>query len=70
MGTGFGLRYDLSYFQFRFDWGIKVMDPSRAEGERFVLDEFKFGRYIDKNAALLQSNPYRLNFNLGIGYPF
>jgi outer membrane protein insertion porin family len=70
VGTGFGLRYDLSYFQFRFDWGIKVMDPSRAEGQRFVLDEFKFGRYIDKNAAVLQSNPYRLNFNLGIGYPF
>ena len=70
VGTGFGLRYDLSYFQFRFDWGIKVMDPSRAEGNRFVLDEFKFGRYIDKNAVILQNNPYRLNFNLGIGYPF
>ncbi|WP_341224472.1 BamA/TamA family outer membrane protein [uncultured Arcticibacterium sp.] len=60
VGTGFGLRYDLSYFQFRFDWGIKVMDPSRDQGDRFVLDEF----------TLKRNSSYGLNFNLGIGYPF
>lgn len=69
VGTGFGFRYDLSYFQFRFDWGIKVVDPSRDPGERFVLDEFKFGRNRTiENISV--PNPYRLNFNLGIGYPF
>ncbi|WP_304234061.1 BamA/TamA family outer membrane protein [Jiulongibacter sediminis] len=70
VGTGFGIRYDLSYFQFRFDWGIKVMDPSRDEGDRFVLDEFRFKRQITNTEGNMVNNPYRLNFNLGIGYPF
>lgn len=70
VGTGFGLRYDLSYFQFRFDWGIKVMDPSRDPGDRFVLDEFKFKKTFVNDEGTTVSNPYRLNFNLGIGYPF
>ena len=60
VGTGAGIRYDLSYFQLRFDFGIKVMDPSRDEKDRFVLDEFKFKF----------NQPYGINFNLGVGYPF
>jgi outer membrane protein insertion porin family len=70
VGTGFGLRYDLSYFQFRFDWGIKVVDPSRPEGDRFVLDEFKLRRRLTDAEGKTYNNPYRLIFNLGIGYPF
>ncbi|MGR3809068.1 translocation and assembly module lipoprotein TamL [Jiulongibacter sp. NS-SX5] len=70
VGTGFGVRYDLSYFQFRFDWGIKVVDPSRDEGDRFVLDDFNFKRQVPNGEGSLVNNPYRLNFNLGIGYPF
>jgi hypothetical protein len=60
VGTGFGLRWDLSYFLFRFDWGIKVLDPSRPLGQRYVLDEFALGK----------KTPYGLNWNFGIGYPF
>lgn len=60
VGTGFGLRWDLSYFLFRFDWGIKVFDPSRAVGNRFVLDDF----------SLKRKQQYGLNWNFGIGYPF
>jgi outer membrane protein insertion porin family len=60
LGTGVGIRWDLSYFLFRFDWGIKVFDPSRAEGDRFVLDEF----------TLQRKQRYGLNWNFGIGYPF
>lgn len=60
VGTGLGLRWDLSYFLFRFDWGIKVVDPSRAVGDRFVLDEFSLRRKM----------PYGLQWNFGIGYPF
>ena len=60
VGTGFGLRWDLSYFLFRFDWGIKVVDPSRPAGSRFVLDEF----------SLRRKQQYGLNWNFGIGYPF
>lgn len=60
VGTGFGVRWDLNFFLFRFDWGIKVMDPSRAEGDRFVLDKF----------SLRRNQQYGLNLNFGIGYPF
>jgi hypothetical protein len=60
VGTGFGLRWDLSYFLFRFDWGIKVFDPSRDRGSRFVLDDF----------SLKRKQQYGLNWNFGIGYPF
>ncbi len=60
VGTGFGIRWDLSYFLFRFDWGIKVVDPSRIVGQRFVLDEF----------TLRRNQIYGLNWNFGIGYPF
>jgi outer membrane protein assembly factor BamA len=57
VGTGFGIRFDINYFVFRTDLGIKVFDPAMTEGERFIL----FYR------------PYTLqdiNLNFGIGYPF
>lgn len=60
VGTGLGLRVDFSYFLFRFDWGIKVIDPSRSENQRWVLDEFSFRR----------KSVYGVNWNFGIGYPF
>lgn len=55
VGTGFGLRLDFSLFVFRLDAGIKMIDPSRAPGNRWVLDQYKI-----KNT----------NINFGIGYPF
>lgn len=60
VGTGFGVRWDLGFFLFRFDWGIKVVDPSRPEGDRYVLDKF----------SLRRASPYGMNLNFGIGYPF
>lgn len=60
VGTGAGLRLDLDYFVARFDWGIKVFDPARPTGERFVLDNLKLRR----------SNPYYPVLNFAIGYPF
>lgn len=60
VGTGFGVRWDLSFFLFRFDWGIKVIDPGRPEGDRYVLNRF----------SLRRNQPYGLNLNFGIGYPF
>ncbi|QRR04335.1 BamA/TamA family outer membrane protein [Dyadobacter sandarakinus] len=61
VGTGFGLRYDLSFFILRFDFGVKVYDPSL---QRFVLDELELNRLFRRS----QSN--FLNVNLGVGYPF
>ena len=65
VGTGFGVRIDLSFFVIRFDGAVKVIDPSQAEGNRWVLfkDKENFTGNIKKNG-----NP--LVFNFGIGYPF
>lgn len=60
VGTGAGIRLDLDYFVARFDWGVKVFDPAKATGERFVLDNLKLGR----------NNEYFPVFHFAIGYPF
>ncbi len=61
VGTGFGIRYDLSFFILRFDFGVKVYDPAL---ERFVLDELKLKHLFRRTEA------NSLNINLGVGYPF
>jgi hypothetical protein len=61
IGSGFGIRYDLSFFVLRFDFGVKVYDPAL---QRFVLDELEFNKLFKRT----QSN--FLNVNLGVGYPF
>jgi outer membrane protein insertion porin family len=63
VGTGFGLRFDFTFLILRFDVGIKVWDPARSEGDRFVLDKLKFfGPFsVNKEPVI---------YNVGIGYPF
>lgn len=63
VGTGFGLRFDFSFLVLRFDVGMKVIDPSRKEGERFVLDKMKFFRPFGVGRE-------PVIYNIGIGYPF
>jgi outer membrane protein insertion porin family len=63
VGTGFGLRFDFSFLVLRIDAGIKVYDPGRADGDRFVLNKFKFFRPFGTNKE-------PVIFNVGIGYPF
>ncbi len=54
LGTGFGLRYDLSYFVFRFDLGFKTHNPARIGSDRWFTD-------FNLNDSVL---------NIGINYPF
>ncbi|WP_340202104.1 BamA/TamA family outer membrane protein [Ascidiimonas sp. W6] len=54
LGTGFGLRYDLSFFVIRFDTGFKTYNPANELGKRWFR-EYNFGRAV---------------FNIGINYPF
>jgi hypothetical protein len=61
VGTGFGIRYDFSYFVLRFDFGVKVYDPYLKD---FVLDDLNRRRLFDTR------QPNFLNLNLGVGYPF
>ncbi|KJD33448.1 membrane protein [Tamlana nanhaiensis] len=54
LGSGFGLRYDFSFFVFRFDIGFKTYDPSYQDENRWFND------YNFSNAV----------YNIGINYPF
>ena len=51
---GFGLRYDFSFFIFRFDVGFKTYNPSISESSRW------FSNYNFTEAV----------YNIGINYPF
>ncbi len=57
VGLGTGLRFDFSYFVFRFDMGVKASDPSMPLGQRWVLGRRK-------------ANWNDFGFNFAIGYPF
>jgi outer membrane protein assembly factor BamA len=72
IGTGFGLRFDFTFLILRFDVGMKVYDPARPEGERFVLNRAKFfNPFATKSDDGTFSNIREpVIFNLGIGYPF
>jgi outer membrane protein assembly factor BamA len=62
VGTGLGLRYDFSYFLIRFDFGVKIYEPARPEGNRYVFKEFNILKPFSG------TNPMVLN--IAIGYPF
>lgn len=72
IGAGAGLRFDLDYFVFRFDVGLKIRDPQFAPDDRWVI-----GKLFDSKAFKQQYEethfPDTYNFfqyNFGIGMPF
>lgn len=78
IGGGMGLRLDFDYFLLRFDMGMQFKDPSLTKGERWLFqpkDDYNAAidaynaEQAEGSATLSQYGP-RLNFNLGIGYPF
>ena len=54
LGSGFGLRYDLTFLVVRFDFGFKTYDPANETGKKW------FRQYNFANSVL----------NFGINYPF
>lgn len=56
IGSGFGLRYDFSFFILRLDAAIRIRDPQYAENNRWTFDKHPI-----KNTTII---------NFGIGYPF
>ncbi len=54
LGTGFGLRYDFTYFLFRLDLGFKTYNPAEIPSKRWFRD------YNFANSVL----------QIGINYPF
>jgi len=57
VGSGFGLRFDFTYFLFRLDLGVKMRDPSLMAGKRFIPGNYR-----------LSTDQFNLSF--AIGYPF
>ncbi|MBL0743556.1 translocation and assembly module lipoprotein TamL [Chryseolinea lacunae] len=72
VGTGFGLRFDFTFLILRFDVGMKVYDPARPEGDRFVLDKVRFWKPYAKENGDGTYFGYRepVIYNVGIGFPF
>ncbi|WP_435313708.1 BamA/TamA family outer membrane protein [Cellulophaga fucicola] len=54
LGTGFGIRYDFTYFVLRLDTGFKTYNPELEASKRWFRD-YNFG-----NATI----------NIGVNYPF
>ncbi|CAH0259057.1 Outer membrane protein assembly factor BamA [Pedobacter sp. Bi27] len=73
IGTGVGLRYDVQYFVFRFDVGLKLKDPQFIGSDQWVISKFLSGARDFKNSYNATHGPdtYRfLQYNFGIGMPF
>lgn len=62
IGTGVGLRIDLSFFVLRADLAMPLRKPWLPKGEQWVIDKIKFSDPTWRKENLV--------FNLAIGYPF
>lgn len=83
IGTGVGIRYDLSFFIFRFDVGLKIYDPIFSSSDGWVIKYYgnqafknqyfnQFGGLDSKTLNPVPNvSPYRwVTYNFGIGFPF
>jgi outer membrane protein assembly factor BamA len=62
VGTGVGLRFDLSFLVLRTDFAFPIRKPYLPEGRRWVIDAINIGSSSWRKENLI--------FNLAIGYPF
>ncbi len=62
LGTGVGLRVDVSFFVLRLDVAFPLRKPFLPPGNRWVLNQIDFGSKDWRRQNLV--------FNLAIGYPF
>ncbi|MBU1372324.1 MAG: BamA/TamA family outer membrane protein [Bacteroidetes bacterium] len=75
VGTGFGLRFDVSFFVFRLDYGLKFKDPQFTGSDQYVY-KYWFNSSARKSfqAKYLTTNgpeKYSLSqIQFGIGMPF
>ncbi len=63
LGTGLGLRLDLSYFVFRIDWGIKLRNAFRDNNQEYWI-------YSSRNPIALSKLIKNSNLHLALNYPF
>ncbi|HWV72274.1 MAG TPA: BamA/TamA family outer membrane protein, partial [Pseudosphingobacterium sp.] len=72
IGAGAGLRFDLRYFVFRFDAGVKIKDPQFTGDKQWVITELFNSKEFKEEYSLTNSpDPYNfIQYNFGIGMPF
>lgn len=73
IGAGTGFRYDVQYFVFRFDVGLKIKDPQFDGADQWVIKKFLTGGKDFRDAYNEANTPdkYRfVQYNFGIGMPF
>ncbi len=63
LAGGLGLRLDFSFLIIRLDGGVKLYDPAREDGNRFVAREFSLSRPLFGPDG-------QVTLNIAIGYPF
>jgi outer membrane protein assembly factor BamA len=61
VSSGFGIRFDFSFFVLRFDFGLPIRNPELLDNDRWLFDEYRTGEKKLFNSVIL---------NLGLGYPF
>ena len=62
VGMGLGLRLNFSFLVIRFDYGVKMYDPAREEGDRWLGDNLSLTNWRGEKGQSL--------WNIAIGYPF
>jgi len=75
IGSGFGLRYDFTFFVIRLDMGLKLHDPKLPDNERWFFqskDTYNSYKEAYYSSQGLTNIPYRNRpaFHIAIGYPF
>ena len=82
IGTGIGLRMDLDFFVIRFDFSMPFRSPSLPASQRWLFQgglkegssyfesiyDTDLEQYVDMEIE--RGRFFKLQFNLGIGYPF
>ena len=70
IGGGMGIRFDFSFFVFRFDVGFKLRDPMQKQTDYWVIKNI-FNSTWKNTYNETYGNKYNFqSFNFGIGYPF
>lgn len=75
MGAGVGLRIDLDFFIFRFDFAYPLRQPSLPLGERWFFEPKTITNgwikgFADRNEIAFSPFKSKMIINIGIGYPF
>jgi len=73
VGTGMGFRYDLQYFVFRFDVGLKLRDPQFDPEDQWVIKKLFSGGKEFRETYDARNSPdsyHFVQYNFGIGLPF